>query len=110
MNSNHDVRAGVRVGWYGVVGAISALTIAYGLVTPDKAQLWVTLIVALVPNVASAVLAIRHVKTTPADVPSTDDIVSAVLAALSHAPSAAAVSTDHGPDVAGVPDDAPAAE
>ena len=103
MNKNYDVNAGKRLASYGVITAISALAVAYGIITPDKADLWVALLVVLLPNIGGMIMAIRNVKTAPEE-PSLDKVAAAVVAALMEAPAPATPleKSDHGPEVTGV--------
>lgn len=103
MNKNYDVNAGKRLASYGVITAISALAVAYGIITPDKADLWVALLVVLLPNIGGMIMAIRNVKTAP-EAPSIDEVAAAVVAALmeSPAPATPLEKSDHGPEVTGV--------
>lgn len=103
MNKNYDVNAGKRLASYGVITAISALAVAYGIITPDKADLWVALLVALLPNIGGMIMAIRNVKTAPEE-PSLDKVAAAVVAALMEAPAPAnpLAESDHGTEVQGI--------
>ena len=103
MNKNYDVNAGKRLASYGVITAISALAVAYGIITPDKADLWVALLVVLLPNIGGMIMAIRNVKTAPEE-PSLDKVAAAVVAALMEAPAPAnpLAESDHGMEVQGV--------
>lgn len=103
MNKNYNVSAGKRLTSYSVITAISALAVAYGIITPDKADLWVALLVVLLPNIGGMLMAIRNVKTAP-EAPKIDEVAAAVVAALMEAPAPAAPQekSDHGPEVTGV--------
>lgn len=103
MSKNYDVNAGKRLASYGVITAVSALAVAYGIVTPDKADLWVALLVVLLPNIGGMIMAIRNVKTSP-KAPSIDEVAAAVVAALMEAPAPTnpLAESDHGTEVQGV--------
>lgn len=103
MNKNYGVNAGKRLASYGVITAISALAVAYGIITPDKADLWVALLVVLLPNIGGMIMAIRNVKTAPEE-PNLDKVAAAVVAALMEAPAQAnpLAESDHGTEVQGV--------
>lgn len=107
MNKNYDVNAGKRLASYGVITAISALAVAYGIITPDKADLWVALLMVLLPNIGGMIMAIRNVKTAPEE-PSLDKVAAAVVAALMEAPAQAnpLAESDHGTEVQGIPSEA----
>lgn len=121
MNSEEYNRAAnSREFWYKLTTAVTGLALGYGLLTPDKAQLWGALLVILLPNLASTILAIRNVRKVPptvpapapVKVPAVEDIVAGVVAGISETPAPApepVPRSDHGLEVQGVTSDAPVA-
>lgn len=122
MNAHEEFnrQADTREVWYKLTTAITGLALGYGLLTPDKAQLWGALLVILLPNLASTILAIRNVRKAPptvpapapVKVPAVEDIVAGVVAGISEMPAPApepVPRSDHGVEVQGVTSDAPVA-
>lgn len=112
--------ANSREFWYKLTTAITGLALGYGLLTPDKAQLWGALLVILLPNLVTGILAMRNVRKAPpavpapepVAVPSVEDIVAGVVSGIAemHAPAPEPVPrSDHGVEVQGVTSDAPVA-
>lgn len=87
---DYNRAASARDFWYKLTSAVTALALGYGLLTPDKAQLWGALLVILLPNLASTILAMRNVHKAPPTVPApepvavptVDEVASAVVSRL----------------------------
>ncbi len=121
MNTEEYNRAAnSREFWYKLTTAITGLALGYGLLTPDKAQLWGALLVILLPNLVTGIMAMRNVRKAPptipapepVKVPSVEDIVAGVVSGIAEMPAPAPESfprSDHGVEVQGVTSDAPAA-
>lgn len=91
MNAeDYNRAANSREFWYKLTTAITGLALGYGLLTPDKAQLWGALLVILLPNLVTGILAMRNVRKAPpavpapepVAVPSVDEVADAVVARL----------------------------
>lgn len=106
--------------WYKLTTAITGLALGYGLLTPDKAQLWGALLVILLPNLVTGILAMRNVRKAPPTVPapepvavpSVEDIVAGVVSGIAEMPAPApepVPRSDHGLEVQGITSDAPVA-
>lgn len=134
---DYNRAADTRTFWYKLTTAITGLALGYGLLTPEKAQLWGALLVILLPNLVTGIMAMRNVRkappTVPApepvavptvdevadavvarrdDVPSLDDIVAGVVSGIAEMPAPApepVPRSDHGTEVQGVLPDAPTA-
>lgn len=95
MNSEEYNRAAnSREFWYKLTTAITGLALGYGILTPDKAQLWGALLVILLPNLVTGILAMRNVRKAPpapvpepVAVPSVDEVADAVVERLSNGKS-----------------------
>lgn len=121
MNSEEYNRAAnSREFWYKLTTAVTGLALGYGLLTPDKAQLWGALLVILLPNLVTGILAMRNVRKAPpaapapepVAVPSVEDIVAGVVSGIAEMPAPApepVPRSDHGVEVQGVTSDAPVA-
>lgn len=121
MNAEEYNRAATnREFWYKLTTAITGLALGYGLITPDKAQLWGALLVILLPNLVTGILAMRNVRKAPPSVPapepvavpSVEDIVAGVVSGIAEMPAPApepVPRSDHGVEVQGVTSDAPVA-
>ncbi|WP_449317243.1 phage holin [Rothia mucilaginosa] len=121
MNSEEYNRAAnTREFWYRLTAAITGLALGYGLLTPDKAQLWGALLVILLPNLVTGIMAMRNVRKAPPTVPapepvavpSVEDIVASVVSGIAEMPAPApepVPRSDHGLEVQGVTSDAPVA-
>lgn len=122
MNNFEDYNraASSREFWYKLTTAITGLALGYGLLTPDKAQLWGALLVILLPNLVTGILAMRNVRKAPpavpapepVAVPSVEDIVAGVVSGIAEMPAPApepVPRSDHGVEVQGVTSDAPVA-
>lgn len=121
MNSEEYNRAAnTREFWYKLTAAITGLALGYGLLTPDKAQLWGALLVILLPNLVTGIMAMRNVRKAPPTVPapepvavpSVEDIVASVVSGIAEMPAPApepVPRSDHGLEVQGVTSDAPVA-
>ena len=112
--------ANSREFWYKLTTALTGLALGYGVLTPDKAQLWGALLVILLPNLATGILAMRNVRKAPpaapapepVAVPSVEDIVAGVVSGIAEMPAPApepVPRSDHGLEVQGVTSDAPVA-
>lgn len=121
MNSeDYNRAANSREFWYKLTTAITGLALGYGLLTPDKAQLWGALLVILLPNLVTGIIAMRNVRKAPpavpalepVKVPSVEDIVAGVVSGITEMPAPApepVPRSDHGLEVQGVTSDAPVA-
>lgn len=121
MNSeDYNLAANSREFWYKLTTAITGLALGYGLLTPDKAQLWGALLVILLPNLVTGIIAMRNVRKAPpavpalepVKVPSVEDIVAGVVSGIAEMPAPApepVPRSDHGLEVQGVTSDAPVA-
>lgn len=121
MNSeDYNRAANSREFWYKLTTAITGLALGYGLLTPDKAQLWGALLVILLPNLVTGIIAMRNVRKAPpavpalepVKVPSVEDIVAGVVSGIAEMPAPApepVPRSDHGLEVQGVTSDAPVA-
>lgn len=121
MNSeDYNRSANSREFWYKLTTAITGLALGYGLLTPDKAQLWGALLVILLPNLVTGIMAMRNVRKAPpavpalepVKVPSVEDIVAGVVSGIAEMPAPApepVPRSDHGLEVQGVTSDAPVA-
>lgn len=121
MNSeDYNRAANSREFWYKLTTAITGLALGYGLLTPDKAQLWGALLVILLPNLVTGIMAMRNVRKAPPAVPalepvkapSVEDIVAGVVSGIAEMPAPApepVPRSDHGLEVQGVTSDAPVA-
>lgn len=118
LNSEEYNRAAnSREFWYKLTTAITGLALGYGILTPDKAQLWGALLVILLPNLVTGILAMRNVRKAPPTVPapepvavpSVEDIVAGVVSGIAEMPAPApepVPRSDHGVEVQGVTSDA----
>lgn len=121
MNSeDYNRAANSREFWYKLTTALTGLALGYGILTPDKAQLWGALLVILLPNLVTGILAMRNVRKAPptvpapepVKVPSVEDIVAGVVSGIAEMPAPApepVPRSDHGLEVQGVTSDAPVA-
>lgn len=122
MNNTEEYNraANSREFWYKLTTAITGLALGYGLLTPDKAQLWGALLVILLPNLVTGILAMRNVRKAPPTVPapepvavpSVEDIVAGIVSGIAEMPAPApepVPRSDHGTEVQGVLPDAPTA-
>ena len=87
---DYNRAADTRTFWYKLTTALTALALGYGILTPEKAQLWGALLVILLPNLVSGIMAMRNVRKAPPSVPapepvavpSVDEVADAVVARL----------------------------
>lgn len=135
---DYNRAADTRTFWYKLTTAITGLALGYGILTPEKAQLWGALLVILLPNLVTGIMAMRNVRKAPPavpapepvavpsvdevadavvarrdDVPSLEDIVAGVVSGIAEMPAPAPVPvprSDHGVEVQGVTSDAPVAK
>lgn len=109
MNEIQDYNraADTRTFWYKLTTAITGLALGYGILTPEKAQLWGALLVILLPNLVTGIMAMRNVRKAPpavpapepVAVPSVDEVADAVVARLSNGENAPVARRDDVPSV-----------
>lgn len=120
----YNRKANTREFWYKLTTAITGLALGYGILTPDKAQLWGALLVILLPNLVTSIMAQRNVRKAPPTVPVpepvavpsveevADAVVAGVVSGIAEMPAPAlepVPRSDHGLEVQGVTSDAPVA-
>lgn len=99
--------ANTREFWYKLTTAITGLALGYGILTPDKAQLWGALLVILLPNLVTGIMAMRNVRKAPpalpapepVAVPSVDEVADAVVARLGAGADAPMARRDDVPSI-----------
>ena len=92
---DYNRAADTRTFWYKLTIALTGLALGYGIITPEKAQLWGALLVILLPNLVSGIMAIRNVRKAPpavpapepVAVPTVDEVADAVVARLGESKS-----------------------